>query len=79
MRYRMQLNREAFNALRESRRWRTQEEAAKAMGINPTTLSNALTGRVGVGADFIGKVSAQFPGLPIDRLVTVVSDLEEAA
>lgn len=58
--------------------WLTDDAAARAVGIDPATLSRVLTGRSAPGSRFIAGVLVALPEMEFADLFEVVTDTEDA-
>ena len=56
--------------------WATDDQASKAIGVNPATLSRVLKGRTAPGERFIAGVLLALPEVEFSDLFEVVSDDE---
>lgn len=58
--------------------WRSDDQASKALGINPATLSRVLRGKTAPGERFIAAALTAFPELEFSDLFDVVTPDDEA-
>lgn len=56
--------------------WRTDDQAARAVGVDPATLSRVLKGRSAPGSRFIAGVLSALPEVDFADLFEVVDDTE---
>jgi transcriptional regulator with XRE-family HTH domain len=70
-----------FRKLAKLKGWTSDDQAAKALGVNPATLSRVLHGRTAPGERFIAQVYDTFrpAGFTFEDLFEVVSDPEDVA
>lgn len=68
-----------FRKFAKLKGWTSDEQAAKALGVNPATLSRVLRGRTAPGERFIAAALSTFAGtLEFNDLFEVITD-EDAA
>ena len=58
--------------------WRSDDQASRALGVNPATLSRVLRGKTAPGERFIAATLLAFPEMDFADLFDVVAGDDEA-